>query len=100
MQMAVKDIERFENMNNLTINVYGCSEDGSELLPRRISNRRGNKAINLLMLDNGTGCHYVLIKDLDKLLGSRAQGSNKIICPYYCYGFIEKNLKPGQMFSI
>ena len=97
MPMAVKDINRFEKMNNLTINVYGCNEDGSEIYPRRISNRRDNKAINLLMLDNGTGYHYVLIRDLNRLLGSRAQGHTKIFCPYCCWGFDKRYLEPGEM---
>ena len=68
MPMAVKDIDKFERMNNLIINVYACSEDGCEIWPRRISNKRG-EAINLLMLDNGKNCyHYVLIRNLDRLL--------------------------------
>ena len=46
MPIAVKDIDRFEKMNNLAINVYGCSTNGSEIWPRKISNRRDNKVIN------------------------------------------------------
>ena len=74
--MAVKDIDRFEKINNLTINVYGCNEDGNEIYPRRISNRRDNNAINLLMLENGAGYHYVLIKNLNGLLRSHADGNH------------------------
>ena len=39
--MAVTDIDKFEKMNDLIINVYGCSEDGSEIYPRSISKKRG-----------------------------------------------------------
>ena len=67
--MAVKDIDRFERRNNLTINVYECNDIGSDIYPRRISKKRDNNAINLLMLENGAGYHYVLIRDLNRLLG-------------------------------
>ena len=57
MSMAVKDIDRFEKRNNLTINIYRYNDIGSEIYPRRISNRRDNNVINLLMLNNGAGYH-------------------------------------------
>ena len=88
MPMAVTDIDRFEKMNNLTINVYSCNEDGSEICPRRMSKRRDNKPINLLMLENGNGYHYVLIKNLNGLLRSHADGNHtKELCPCCCLGF-------------
>ena len=34
MPMAVTDIDKFERMNDLIINVYGCTEDGREIYPR------------------------------------------------------------------
>ena len=63
MSMAVTDIEKFEKMKDLIINVYGCTEDGTYIWPRRISKIRGKDAINLLMLENGDNYHYVLIKN-------------------------------------
>ena len=96
--MAVKGIDRFEKKKNLTINVYGCSEDGREIWPRRISKRRDNKPINLLMLENGNGYHYVLIKNLNGLLGKGGTGTQpKEFCPYCCWGFDKRYLKEGQM---
>ena len=90
MPMAVDDIDRFEKKNGLVINVYSCNEDGREICPRRISKRRSNDAINLLMLENDNGYHYVLIKDLNKLLGSH--GHPKEFCPYCCWGFDKRCL--------
>ena len=87
MPMAVTDIDKFEKMNDLIINVYGCSEDGSEIYPRRISKKRG-KAINLLMLENGEAYHYVLRKNLNGLLSKGRSGTHqKDLCPYCCHGF-------------
>ena len=69
MPMSVGDIDRFERLNeNLTINVYGFEE--GIVFPRRISERRGENPINLIMYDNlKEGYHYALIKNLDRLLG-------------------------------
>ena len=73
---------------NLTINVYGCNDDGSDMYPGRISKRRDNNAINLLMLNNGAGYHYVLINYLNRLLGKGGCGTHsKIFCPYCFWGF-------------
>ena len=99
MPMAVKDIDKFEKMNDLVINVYGCTEDGTQIWPRRISKRRDKDAINLLMLENGENYHYVLIKNLNRLLSTEG-GNNmhpKIFCPYCCYGFDKRYLEEGQM---
>ena len=98
MPMAVDDIDRFEKKNGLVINVYSCNEDGREICPRRISKRRSNDAINLLMLENGNGYHYVLIKNLNGLLGKGGTGTQpKEFCPYCCWGFDKRSLKEGQM---
>ena len=51
MPMAVKDIDKFEKLNGLIINVYGCTEDEREIYPRRISRGRDKKAINLPMIE-------------------------------------------------
>ena len=97
MPMAVKDIEKFEKMNNLIINVYACERGGSEIWLRRISKKRG-KAINLLMIEDDGRYHYTLINDLNILLKSPADGgSTREFCPFCLHGFVKRYLKPGQM---
>ena len=99
MPMAVKDIDRFEKMNDLIINVFGCTEDGTQIWPRRISKRRSRDAINLLMLESDNDYHYVLIKNLNRLLSTKG-GNNmhpKEFCSYCCFGFDKRYLKEGQM---
>ena len=50
------------------------------------------------MLENGENYHYVLIKNLNRLLGKSKNVSHpKEFCPYYCYGFDKRYLKEGQM---
>ena len=57
------------------MNVYGCNDIGSDIYPRNVSKRRANNPINLLMLNNGAGYHYVLIRDLSRLLGKGGSGT-------------------------
>ena len=96
MPMALKDIDKFEKLNNLIINVYGCTENGKEIWPRRISKKRGKEAINLLMLEDENRYHYVLIKNFDRLLG-KSDSHPKNFCPYCCHGFDKRSLKDGQI---
>ena len=50
------------------------------------------------MLDNGKRYHYVLIKNLNRLLGnSGAVAHPKNFCPYCCHGFDKRYLKDGQI---
>ena len=92
MPMAVKDIEKFEKMNNLTINVYACERGGSEIWIRRISKKRG-EAINLLMIEDDGRYHYTLIKDLNRLLRSRGDRYTKEFCPFCLNGFDKRYWK-------
>ena len=45
-------------------------------------NKSKGTAINLLMLENGNDYHYVLTKDLNRLIGKSSAVPNlKIFCP-------------------
>ena len=88
MPMATKDITKFEKTNpKYIINVYSCNPDGSNIQPRRISKIRdkSKKIVNLLMLCQDEKYHYVLITNLNSLLGKR--GDPRLFCPYCCHGF-------------
>ena len=91
MPMATKDIKKFEKMNpEYIINVYSCNPDGTNIQPRRISKIRdkNKKLVNLLMLTQDGKYHYVLITDLNKLLGHN--GDPRFFCPFCCHGFVTK----------
>ena len=96
MPMSVGDINRFEKLNqDLTINVFAYEE--GIVFPRRISERRGEKLINLIMFDNlKNGYHYVLTKNFDKLLGSRYAHQRKF-CPYCCHGIKIEGYSPEKI---
>ena len=48
MPMAVEDIPKFEKMNpNIALNIFKCEEDGENLHPVRVTDRRDVDPINL-----------------------------------------------------
>ena len=50
------------------------------------------------ILENGVAYHYVLMKNLNRLLRSCADGNNtKEICPYCCHGFDKQTTNDEKM---
>ena len=65
--VKVKDISKFEKQNHaISINVFGFEDDHIFLL--RITTEVKQNHVNLLLISNEETSHYVLIKDLSRLL--------------------------------
>ena len=91
MPMATKDMTKFERMNpKYIISVYSCNPDGTNIQPRRKNKIRDKtkKIVNLLMLSQDEKYHYVLITNLNSLLGKK--WDPRLFCPYCCHGFVTK----------
>ena len=74
--MPLENIDEFEEMNNLAVNVYGI--EGTKIILLRTSVREGARdSIFLLLVEDGDRRHYALIKNLHKLLKPAA--ANKSI---------------------
>ena len=78
--MSLKDITKFENMNNLSINVYGLT-DKNKVQILRVSNAISNDNnwsnywhVDLLYLTNKEIAHYALSKTL-RLVSSQVYKS-------------------------
>ena len=84
----VNQINKFEKMNNLTINVYITQPEWTFVRPLRFSKREQSNPINLLMIhDSETNqSHYAWIKSLNRLLNSQ-QKKGYTYCPRCLYGF-------------
>ena len=73
--MTLNQIRKFENQNNILINVY-CIEEQKEkkrILPLWLTNMKRNKHVNLLYvqdLQNDYAGHFAWIKDLSCLVNS------------------------------
>ena len=94
--MKIQQIPKFENMNNLTINVYTTNKTGSNIWPIYISKRRGNDPINLLLLCDDEKSHYTLIKNFNGLL-RKPKDHPKVFCPYCMHGFDKRYTDDEKM---
>ncbi|XP_036141075.1 uncharacterized protein LOC118645004 [Monomorium pharaonis] len=86
--IALKDIKKFERLNNISVNVYEIQKDQTEtykILPLRLSNDKKEKHVNLLYVqdlrEDNVG-HFACIKDLSRLVIS--QLSKKEHKKYIC----------------
>jgi len=74
--VTLKDITKFERLNNVSINVYSVVEQKKALnvLPIRLTNDKREKHVNLLYTkdprDDNVG-HFTWIKNLSRLVGSQ-----------------------------
>ena len=69
--LPLHQIERYESMNNITVNVYMVQDDGGVVTPMYLSKRAQDDPYNFLMIvskDDSTKWHYAWIQDLDRLL--------------------------------
>jgi len=89
--MTLKNIGKFERLNNVSINVYGIEEQ--KILPLRLADNKREKHVNLLYVqnprDDNIG-HFTLIKNLSRLVSSQLNEHNgkKYICDRYVYHII------------
>ena len=66
--MVVKDIPKFEEINNLKIHCYQLSRKGGKIRPIHISNRKRGTTVTLLLIRGKLNNHYCTIIDLNYLL--------------------------------
>lgn len=74
--MSLNQIKKFEQLNNLSINVYGVEKDTT--VPLRISNDKKERHINLLYIGKAEGGigHFTWIKNLSRLVSSQLSNHN------------------------
>ena len=67
MPMGFKDIDKFETLNDVEVNVFGFEK--RDLFPMRVSKVTTSElSFDLLLLYENDKHHYVLIKNLCRLL--------------------------------
>jgi len=82
--LAVKDVAKFERLNeDIAVNVM--TFDGRQPIPLYVTpHRQRNHVVNLLLLtdDQTNTHHYVLIRDLSRLVRGRTKNGGKaFVCP-------------------
>ena len=72
--MELRQIARFEKLNNVSVNVYGYDK---KVYPLRVSKHSSQSQtdyshhVNLLLISEGEKNHYCLIKNMSRLLSSQ-----------------------------
>ena len=100
--LQIKDIPKFEKLNNLRINVFGYSYENNieSYYPLHISENVQQRSIDLLYVEsedinenNKKKTHYALIKDFDKLVFKAINFNNnyEIICKKCMIGFTNES---------
>lgn len=87
--VLLQDIELFEELNDMQINVLELQEDLT-ITPLRTSRIKRKEIINLLLIHNEDNSHYVWIKDISRLCSSKTTKHKKYICEYCLSASYEK----------
>ena len=91
----VSQICKVEKLNNLAINVYGW--ENNKVIIYRISNQPYDvKRINTLLLEQDEKSHYVLIKNLSRLLNS-TNDKQMFYCERCLIGFTRDDLLQSHL---
>ena len=85
--VSIDNINKFENLNDISINVFSFEQDKDDknkyvIYTRVISKMKCDKHVNLLLIENADQTHYVWIKNMSALLnGQYNNHSHKL---FYC----------------
>ena len=83
LPMSITDVPKFENQNNLGINVFGFEKN--KILPLYLSGKGAHKVIPLLLLTDGLTSHYCLITNFHAFMARQFSGKE-----HHRYKFCER----------
>ena len=96
--VVLKDIPKFEKLNQISVNVFVIEETKKynpfqiirEVLPIHLTTEEKEKHVNLLLLHDGNTSHYCWIKNLSRLVSAQCSASQRKIficdrCLHYFY---------------
>lgn len=78
--VKLSDIEKFEKLNDIKINVIEIMEDKEDFTPIRTSNIINKNVVNLLLIHQENNSHYVWIKNINRLYASKTIQHKKYVC--------------------
>lgn len=85
----LSQIDKFERLNQISINVFGWEK---EIFPLHITRHNFDKHVNLLLIWDGEQSHFCLIKNLSRLLGNLTKHEHQsFYCPYCLHRFVNKS---------
>ena len=87
--MKLNQIIKFENQNDVSVNVYGFEEGFLELYLLRISKIVRGKSVMLLLIEDDGNNHYVLMQDPSQFVDKKNKGKT-YSCKYYLHSSYRK----------
>src|SRR5436190_5007202 len=90
----IKNISRFEELNDKSVNVFGYCARKNIIYPVRISKSNHPVHVNLLILTKGRVKHYCLITSLNRLLSKSNNYNGK---KYYCHFCLQPQYKQWRL---
>ena len=72
--MKTRDYEIVEERFNINVNVFGYENKVFPLYVSKISNEQ---VLNVLLISNEEKCHYVFIRDFNRLIYSEVKTKNE-----------------------
>ena len=80
--VSLKDYNKIEEQNNITINVFGY--ENKQLYPIYVSKQKNEDILNLLLITKDENKHYVLIKDFTRMMYNKTNHKEKKHFCMYC----------------
>ena len=96
----IDQIPKFEQMNNISINVFGLEND--VVVPIQLSRHDSDTEINLLLISKDDKRHYCLIKNFSRLMNYRTKHNGKsFLCMNCLHDFMRRDLldKHPEVYS-
>ena len=100
--VKIKDIDKFEIQNEISVNVYGLDND--VVFPMHITTQSKPHHVDLLYISNDETQHYVLIKNMSRLVSSKITNhhGHLFFCKFCLHGcesqrILDKHLEKCQL---
>ena len=88
--LQMKDVSKFENQNEISVNVFGLEKD--KVYPLHLTKKRFMRHVDLLVISSGNRSHYCWIKNFNRLMNNGQHDNQKFYCCYCLHGFWRKRL--------
>ena len=94
----IKDISKFEHQNNISVSVYGY-EDKKIFPLHNCTMTAARHHVNLLYITADKTSHYVLVKDLSRLVLRQYNSDNnkRYFCQYCLHGSISEEILKNHL---
>lgn len=87
----MKDITKFENQNDMSVNVFGYER--GKIYPIHLTKQRFERHVDLLVITSGQRSHYCWIKNFNRLMADQNSDRNQYFyCCYCLHGFTKAKL--------